>query len=185
MSVAAESSVVLAVEMPTEQLVSLGNGDEDKRAGDDHAPLPFDGEEQKDLVVDDRDIDDGEDTDQESEGRPHQSPVLEPVHAEDRLGRMFAHKGVDDEDDQEDGEYGASGSTGLVAQVLREILVAVDTEVTVEVTPHDDNKVGQSESRLQYEKCGYKQRWVRRERKGKRNARGGSRIRTYPQSTNE
>lgn len=114
----------------------------EQRTGDNHSPLPLDREQQEYFVVDHGNVDDRKYGDAENDDGPEEYLVLEQVHAEDRLCRMLANEGMDHEDDQETGKHSASSSTGVIADVLPEVLVAVDTEISVKVTPHDDRKVG-------------------------------------------
>lgn len=131
-----ERRVTLSVESTTEEFVDLRDRDKYQGARKDHAPLPLDGEEQEDLVVDDRDVDDGEDADQEPERGPHEGLVLEPVHAENGLRGVFANEGVKDQDDQEGGENCTPSTSGVIADVVAEVLVTVDAQIAVEIAPH-------------------------------------------------
>lgn len=94
-----ERRVTFSVESTTEEFVDLRDRDKYQGARKDHAPLPLDGEEQENLVVDDRDINDGEDADQEPDRRPQEGLVFEPAHAKNGLRGVFADEGVKDQDD--------------------------------------------------------------------------------------
>lgn len=131
-----ERRVTLSVESTTEKLVDLRDRNKDQGARKDHTPLPLDGEEQEDLVVDDRDVDDREDANQEPDRRPQEGLVFEPVHAENGLRGVFADKGVKDQDDQEGGEHRTPSTAGVIADVVAEVLVTVDAQIAVEIAPH-------------------------------------------------
>lgn len=131
-----ERRVTLSVESTTEEFVDLRDRDKYQGARKDHAPLPLNGEEQEDLVVDDRNINDGEDADQEPDRRPQEGLVFEPVHAEHGLRGVLADKGVKDQDDEEGGENCTPSTAGVIADVVAEVLVTVDAQIAVEITPH-------------------------------------------------